>query len=56
MDYRTDLRENLLSESKAYGYTLSVRGAGAMLVRTFGLPRSASVSAPPSATSSSPGH
>lgn len=43
MNYRTRLRDNLLTESKAYGYTLSIWGAGALLIRAFGLPKSIEV-------------
>lgn len=38
MDVRTRLEANLVSESEAYGYTLSIWGAGALLVHAFGVP------------------
>lgn len=38
MNYRYRIAENLVAESKAYGYTLSVWGAGALLVEAFGVP------------------
>jgi len=38
MDARTRLEANLVSESEAYGYTLSIWGAGALLVHAFGVP------------------
>lgn len=38
MDARTRLESNLTAESEAYGYTLSIWGAGALLTHTFGLP------------------
>lgn len=38
MQFRHRLAENLVSESKAYGYTLSIWGAGALLVEEFGAP------------------
>jgi hypothetical protein len=38
MEYYDRLAENLLSESEAYGYTLSIWGAGALLVHAFGSP------------------
>jgi hypothetical protein len=38
MDVRDRLRANLLAEGRAYGYTLTVWGAGAMLIREFGVP------------------
>lgn len=38
MDLRRRLGENLLAEGRAYGYTLTIWGAGAMLIREYGLP------------------
>ncbi|RBI64544.1 hypothetical protein DMJ13_08720 [halophilic archaeon] len=38
MDYRQQLAENLLSETSAYGYTLSIWGGGALLLSRFGTP------------------
>lgn len=38
MDARQKLQTNLTGESKAYGYTLSVWGSGAVLTHFFGLP------------------
>jgi hypothetical protein len=38
MDVRGRLRANLLAEGRAYGYTLTIWGAGAMLIQEFGLP------------------
>ncbi|MGZ0746966.1 hypothetical protein [Haloparvum sp. AD34] len=38
MDARTQLEANLSSESEAYGYTLCIWGAGALLVDAFGVP------------------
>ena len=38
MDARTRLEANLVSESEAYGYTLSVWGAGALLIHAYGVP------------------
>lgn len=38
MDARQRLADNLVSETEAYGYTLSVWGAGAMLIDTFDVP------------------
>jgi len=38
MDTRERLGANLLAEGRAYGYTLTVWGSGAMLIKEFGLP------------------
>ena len=38
MDPERSLERNLVSESKAYGYTLTIWGAGALLVTVFGVP------------------
>lgn len=38
MKYHDRLAENLLSESEAYGYTLSIWGSGALLIHAFGAP------------------
>lgn len=38
MDAQTRLESNLTAESEAYGYTLSVWGAGALLIHAIGLP------------------
>ncbi|MFB6235044.1 MAG: hypothetical protein ABEH81_01915 [Halopenitus sp.] len=38
MDARTQLEANLVSESEAYGYTLCIWGAGALLVDAYGVP------------------
>jgi hypothetical protein len=38
MEYRKRLANNLVSESKAYGYTLSIWGAGTLLINAFGSP------------------
>lgn len=36
MDVRQTLRSNLAAESKAYGYTLSIWGSGAILIHSYG--------------------
>jgi hypothetical protein len=38
MDWRERLAENLTSESKAYGYTLTVWGTGAILINQYSTP------------------
>jgi hypothetical protein len=38
MEPRKRLEANLVSESEAYGYTLSIWGAGALLIHAFGVP------------------
>jgi hypothetical protein len=38
MDPRSRLADNLVRESAAYGYTLTVWGSGAMLIAAFGMP------------------
>jgi hypothetical protein len=38
MEYRQRLANNLVSESEAYGYTLSIWGAGTLLINAFGSP------------------
>lgn len=38
MEYYERLADNLLSESEAYGYTLSIWGSGALLIHAFGSP------------------
>jgi hypothetical protein len=38
MEARTRLEAALVAESEAYGYTLSVWGAGALLIHAFGVP------------------
>lgn len=38
MDLRRTLAANLASEAEAYGYTLSVWGAGALLIDAYGVP------------------
>ncbi|WP_058366252.1 hypothetical protein [Haloparvum sedimenti] len=38
MNARTRLEHNLIAESEAYGYTLAVWGAGALLIDAFGVP------------------
>lgn len=38
MDLRTRLAANLVRESAAYGYTLSVWGSGAILIAAYGIP------------------
>jgi hypothetical protein len=38
MDARRQLASNLQSESKAYGYTLTIWGGGALLIKQFGTP------------------
>jgi hypothetical protein len=38
VEARTRLEADLVAESEAYGYTLSVWGAGAPLVHAFGVP------------------
>lgn len=38
MEYHDRLADNLLSESEAYGYTLSIWGSGALLIHAFGSP------------------
>ena len=38
MNARSRLEANLVSEAEAYGYTLSIWGAGALLVHAFGVP------------------
>ena len=38
MDVRQQLAQNVTSESKAYGYTLSVWGGGSILGRIYGTP------------------
>lgn len=38
MQPRARLEANLVSESEAYGYTLSVWGTGALLIHAFGVP------------------
>ena len=38
MDARSRLARNLVAESKAYGYTLTIWGAGALLIATYGTP------------------
>jgi len=38
MEFRTRLESNLVSESEAYGYTLCIWGAGALLIDAFGVP------------------
>lgn len=38
MNPRTRLEHNLIAESEAYGYTLAVWGAGALLIDAFGIP------------------
>lgn len=43
MDVRTRLADNLARESAAYGYTLSVWGAGAMLIAAYGVPEPSEV-------------
>ncbi|WP_197425399.1 hypothetical protein [Halobacterium sp. CBA1126] len=40
---RDRLRANLLAEGRAYGYTLTVWGAGAMLIHAYGVPSPAGV-------------
>lgn len=39
MDPRTRLTSNLVAESEAYGYTLTVWGAGAILINQYGTPQ-----------------
>ncbi|WP_135824340.1 hypothetical protein [Halorussus ruber] len=38
MDPTDRLTHNLVAESEAYGYTLTVWGSGAMLIHPFGMP------------------
>ena len=38
MDPTSRLARNLVEESKAYGYTLTVWGAGALLIHHYGMP------------------
>lgn len=38
MDPTDRLAHNLVAESEAYGYTLTIWGAGAMLIHRFGMP------------------
>lgn len=38
MEPKTRLTHNLLAESEAYGYTLTIWGAGALLINTYGTP------------------
>lgn len=38
MKPRSELANNLANESEAYGYTLSIWGAGALLIDTYGVP------------------
>ncbi|MFC4552828.1 MULTISPECIES: hypothetical protein [Halorussus] len=38
MDPREELAENCVAETKAYGYTLTIWGAGALLLTTYGTP------------------
>lgn len=38
MDARRSLAANLVNEAEAYGYTLSVWGAGALLIDAYGVP------------------
>jgi hypothetical protein len=38
MKPRSELANNLANESEAYGYTLSVWGAGALLIDAYGVP------------------
>lgn len=43
MDPIEALERNLISESKAYGYTLTIWGAGGLLITVFGVPTIAEV-------------
>lgn len=38
MDPTSRLARNLVEESKAYGYTLTILGAGALLIHHYGMP------------------
>jgi hypothetical protein len=38
MEYRTRLAANLVSESEAYGYTLTIWGSGALLIHSYSVP------------------
>jgi hypothetical protein len=38
MDWRQQLASTLTSETEAYGYTLSIWGAGALLIHRYGAP------------------
>lgn len=38
MEVRSRLESNLVAEAEAYGYTLSVWGAGALLIHAYGVP------------------
>ena len=44
MELRTQLAQNLYSESKAYGYTLSVWGVGELLIYRYGMPNPLQIS------------
>ncbi|QDX40165.1 hypothetical protein [Salarchaeum sp. JOR-1] len=43
MSFRARLAQTLVDESRAYGYTLVIWGAGAMLIAEYGVPSSPAV-------------